>query len=250
VHAVLALPLALLLQTSLTPTAYDDGRACPAECDAHVVVNPRHNGSPLLRQPASTRAAPKPCIIGSQCLVCFSDNANDCIEARYRGAGPPPGRADFTPAFYAEVCGDSLLPRGLRSTCRTASRAVAELGKRRNCFRESGVSECYDHMAAAQSRKAVDDSLFQECRSKGEPAFNREHRTTPKLQLALGCAYERFGTGRNRAGTVTWRRLLDGACRDGSFAGRDGLDCCSDDLWAAALFGRECARFFPARERK
>lgn len=248
-HAVLALPLAVLFQTSLTPTAYDDGRACPAQCDAHVVVNPRHNGSALLRLPGSTPAAPRPCAIGQQCLVCFSDQANDCIEARYRGAGPAPGRADFTPAFYAKVCGDSVLPKGLRATCRAASLAVSELGSRVNCFRQLGVSECYDHMKEARARKAADDSLYQECTNKGEPAFNREHRATPKLQRALGCAYEKFATGRNRAGS-TWRRLLDGACREGTFAGRDGLDCCSDDLWAAALFGRECARFFPRRERR
>jgi hypothetical protein len=240
-------PLVLLLQTSLTPTAYDDGRSCPANCDAHVVVNPGHNGTARLRLPSSSADHPRPCVIGSRCLVCFSSDAKDCIETIYRGPGPPPGRADFTPAFYREVCGDSLVPRALRATCRAATRAVEELGKRRNCFREPAVPECNAFMTAMRARKAADDSLYQECRSKGEVRFNRERRTTPRLQRDLACAYERFGTGRNRAGTVTWRKLLDGACRPETFSGRNGLDCCSDDLWAAALFGGECARFFPAR---
>lgn len=107
VHAV---PLVLLLQTSLTPTAYDDGRSCPANCDAHVVVNPHHNGSVLLRLPSSPVDRPLPCAIGSRCLVCFSSDAKDCIETTYRGAGPPRGRADFTPAFGA--CRPGTFSRG------------------------------------------------------------------------------------------------------------------------------------------
>jgi hypothetical protein len=244
-HPLLAIPLTLLFQTTLTPTAYDDGRACPAGCDAHVVVHPRHNGSALVRLPSNSASHPLPCASGARCLICFSTDSANCVETTYRGSGPPPGRADFTPAFYRAACGDSLLAPSLRATCRAANRAVQALGRRRNCFRESSAQECNKLMADARTRKASDDSLYRECRSKGEQVFNRDHRDSPRLQRSLGCAYERFGTGRNQAGTVTWRRLLDGACRPDTFAGRDGLDCCSDDLWAAALFRRECARFFP-----
>jgi len=239
--------LALLVQGSLAPTAYDDGRSCPAECDAHVVVHRSHNGTVLVRLPSSPAGQPAACATGARCLICFTTGPGDCVETVYRGGGPAPGRADFTPAFFRAACGEVRIPPTLRPICRSARRGVATLAQRRNCFVESQAAECRDGMAAARARKAADDPRYQDCRRIGEPAFNRAHASEHSLQRALGCAYEKFGTGRSRNGRATWRRLLDGACRPGTFAGRDGLDCCSNDLWAAALFGRECAGYFPAR---
>ena len=75
------------------------------------------------------------------------------------------------------------------------------------------------------------------------PAFNREYAAAPAMQRSLNCAYERRGTGRNSKGD-TWRPLLDRACGPGTYAGRDGLDCCTGSLMAAAMLGRECRHFF------
>ncbi|HEU5219830.1 MAG TPA: hypothetical protein VFU23_14315, partial [Gemmatimonadales bacterium] len=215
--------------------------------DAHVVVHPRHNGTSLVRKPGSPATAPVPCVEGEACTVCFTRAPGDCVETTYRGAGPPRGRADLTPAFYRNACGVDSIPRSLRALCGQATRDVADLGARRNCFAEETAAECTTVMARARARKAKDDSLYAACKARGQTKFNREHGDKPAMQRALNCAYEKNGTGANRAGTVTWRKLLDGGCRPGTYAGRDGLDCCSDDLWAAALFAGECARFFPAK---
>src|SRR5947209_10477168 len=85
---------------NMTPTVYDDGKSCPNGCDAHVVFHPRHNGTANAFDPSSSRAAPRECVVGQQCRICFSASDASCMLATYRGAGPPPGRFDFTPAFY------------------------------------------------------------------------------------------------------------------------------------------------------
>jgi hypothetical protein len=98
-------------------------------------------------------------------------------------------------------------------------------------------------MDAMASRKAADDVLYTECKSLGETAFNRKYRNQPRKQRSLDCAYERSRTG----GGGRWRRLLDGACRAGNYVGRDGLDCCTGNLYAAAMLGTECKGFFVRR---
>ncbi len=40
--------------------------------------------------------------------------------ATYRGAGPPPGRFDFTPAFYEENCPKDGLPEAFTRQCLSA----------------------------------------------------------------------------------------------------------------------------------
>ena len=228
---------------NMTPTVYDDGRSCPNDCDAHVVFHPRHNGTANAFDPASSRDVPRRCVLGQPCRICFSAADASCMLATYRGAGPPPRRFDFTPAFYEENCAKADLPEAFARQCREARPAVEALGRKINCVVNSTDPKCKAVIDAAVKRKTEDDTLYGECKSLGEVAFNRKHRTEPRMQRSNDCSYERFGTGRNSKGD-TWRRLLDGACRPSTYAGRDGLDCCSGSVYAAALLGRECRHFF------
>lgn len=228
----------------MTPTVYDDGRSCPNDCDAHVVFHPSHNGTRNAFDPSSTRSAPTKCVAGRPCTICFSEAASSCMTATYRGAGPPKKRFDFTPAFYEENCERPSLPPPVATQCRNARLAMPALESKVNCVATPEHEKCRALMQEAARRKAADDLLYEECLREGEVRFNSDKPS--RLQRSLGCAYERFGTGRNSAG-VTWRRLLDGACRPGTYAGRDGLDCCTGSLYEAALLGRECALFFVAR---
>jgi hypothetical protein len=48
----------------------------------------------------------------------------------------------------------------------------------------------------------------------------------------------------NNNGTVN-ASLLPAACRDGTFVGRDGLDCCSGSVLHDGPLGTECRDFYP-----
>lgn len=222
-------------------TVYDDGKACPGGCDAHVVFHPDHNGTRNAFDPSSSRSAPRKCVAGRPCRICFSEADDSCMLATYRGGGPAFGRFDFTPAFYEENCARAGLPASFEANCRSAETRIVELRRLVNCVENPGHERCRALMQAAAARKAADDLLYDECKRVGERAFNRGRSRS--MQRSLGCSYERFGTGRNSRGQ-TWRRLLDGACRPGTYAGRDGLDCCTGSLYEAALLGRECRLFF------
>lgn len=230
----------------MEPTVYDDGKACPNDCDTHVVFHGRHNGTRNAFDPSSERTAPRRCTVGAPCKICFSEAASSCMLATYRGGGPPPRRFDFTPAFYEENCSKPDLPAVFAAQCRSAQRAIPEFERLVNCVANPEHERCQTVIATAARRKAADDALYEECLRVGEAAFNRDHRNQRSMQRSLSCSYERFGTGRNSRG-VTWRRLLDGACRAGTYAGRDGLDCCTGSLYEAALLGRECRQFFVPR---
>ncbi|HEX8501129.1 MAG TPA: hypothetical protein VF659_11120 [Pyrinomonadaceae bacterium] len=229
---------------SMEPTVYDDGRSCPNDCDAHVVFHPRHNGTRNAFDPSSPRSAPQKCVAGRPCRICFSEAESSCTTATYRGAGPPPRRFDFTPAFYEQNCEQAGLPPPLAAQCRAARSALPALESKVNCVATPEHERCRAMMQAAARRKAEDDRMYEECLRVGETRFNRDRPRSQ--QRSLQCAYEKFGTGHNSSG-VTWKRLLDGACRPGTYAGRDGLDCCTGSLYEAALLGRECALFFVTR---
>jgi hypothetical protein len=231
---------------TMTATIYDDGKSCPNNCDAHVVFHPTHNGTRNAFDPSSSRAAPRKCIAGQPCKICFSEDEASCMLATYRGAGPAVGRFDFTPAFYEENCSKPNLPAVFAGQCRSARPTVDLLRNQINCIATPEHEKCKAMMEAVAGRKAADDVLYDECKRLGEPAFNRNHRNQPRLQRSNDCAYEMLRTGRNSRGQ-TWRRLLDGACRPGNYVGRDGLDCCSGNVFAAAMLGPECRRFFVPR---
>lgn len=241
--ALLSVPQTAAQVRTMIATIYDDGKSCPGGCDAHVVFNPAHNGTRNAFDPSSTRAAPRPCTNGNPCQICFSSNAASCMTATYRGGGPAPGRFDFTPAFYEENCPKPGLPAAFAAKCREAAPAIRRLRTQINCVKTPEHEKCRPMMEAAARRKAADDALYAECKSMGQAAFNRKHSGRPELQRSNDCAYEMLRSGRNSKGE-RWRKLLDGACEAGTYAGRDGLDCCSGNLYAAALLGRECRGFF------
>ncbi len=226
--------------TNIIATLYDDGKSCPNNCDAHVVFHPRHNGTRNAFDPASTRSAPRKCVVGQECKICFSANDSSCMLATYRGAGPEFGRFDFTPAFYEENCSKPNLPTAFSRECRGAQPAINRLQRQINCIATPEHEKCKTMMAAAARRKAADDVIYDECKSMGEAAFNQKHKNNPAMQRSNDCAYEKLRNG----GGGRWRRLLDGACRPGTYVGRDGLDCCSTSLYAAAFLGIECRGFF------
>jgi hypothetical protein len=231
--------------TEMKPTVYDDGKSCPGDCDAHVVFSPVHNGTRNAYDPASSRNEPRKCAPGQKCMVCFSAPDSSCVAVTYRGAGPPQGKFDFTPAFFEENCGRTDLPAPLAQICRAANPAVEKLKTRSlNCFQNPEHPKCEELMERVIRRKAADDVLYDECQRLGEAAFNRKHRRNPAMQRINDCKYEKLRRGLNPRTGVRWHLLLDGACRPGTYAGRSGLDCCSGNLYQTALLGSECNLFF------
>lgn len=238
---------ALRQARNMIATIYDDGNSCPGGCDAHVVFAPRHNGTANAFDPSSERGAPRRCAVGRECKICFSADASSCMLATYRGAGPAVGRFDFTPAFYEENCPKPGLPVVFARQCRSAQPAIDRLQNQINCVANPEHEKCRPLMESVAARKAADDVLYAECKRLGEAAFNRNHRTEPRKQRSNDCSYEMVRTGGPNSRGERWRRLLDGACRPGTYAGRDGLDCCTGSLYAAAFLGSECRQFFVPR---
>jgi hypothetical protein len=225
---------------NMEPTIYNDGKSCPHGCDAHVVFNPAHNGTRNAFSPESNREHPVACALGQTCTICFSEDEASCMTATYRGGGPAVGRFDFTPAFYQENCPKPTLPAAFARQCHSAEPALARLRGQINCVVNPTHERCRTIMEAAARRKSADDPLYAECKSLGQTAFNQKYRRQPERQRILDCAYERQSHG----GGGRWHRLLDGACLDGNYAGRDGLDCCSGNIYEGAMLGRECRGFF------
>jgi hypothetical protein len=227
-------------------SCYDDGNACPGGCDAHVVFHPSHNGTKTAFSPRSSRNAPETCSDGQVCMICFSDAESSCISVRFRGSGPPKGTFDFTPRFYSENCLRHDLPAPLARQCAILNRKVDVFKDRLNCFQEPRHPKCVALMESSRERMTHDAPFFKDCLSLGEAAFNRKYRDRPDLQRSLGCMYEAHGTGSNTRG-VTWRKLLPAACREGSFVGPSGTDCCSANLYSVACFPEECGGFLPTK---
>jgi hypothetical protein len=231
---------------TMLPTIYDDGKSCPNNCDAHVVFHNAHNGTANAFDPASSRSTPRTCAVGRPCRICFSSDADSCMTATYRGGGPARGRFDFTPAFFDENCSRTDLPAAFGQMCRQAAPAIERLKQLVNCVATPEDGRCTELIADAKGQQAADEILYNQCKESGQQAFNRQHRNRPELQRSNECAYEKVGTGRNSRGE-TWTKLLPGACRAGTYVGRDGTDCCNGSLFEAALLGSECRRFFVAK---
>lgn len=231
---------------SMKLTIYDDGKSCPAGCDAHVVIHTQDNGTRFAFKPSSSRTNPQACIVGQECRICFGEGDSSCMNARYRGGGPPRGTFDFTPAFYSENCARPDIPARLLQQCQALDGAVASLGydTRIDCFAEPNHVRCDEAVEAAAAAQEADDVQYDRCISMGEAAYNAT-QSSAATRRSNACAYseQRLG-GPNSSGT-RWRILLPGACRSGTFVGRDGLDCCSSDTRFAASVHPECSRFFP-----
>ncbi len=223
-------------------TIYDDGLACPGGCDAHVVFHPTLNGTAFAHAPASKPGAYDKCVVGSECRICF-DGANDCMTIMYRGDGPHPNAFDFTPAFYEAQCPRPDAPASVAAQCKMLERATKRLDGRINCIRAPEHPQCVALIAAARAAQARDRTRYDECVRLGATAFNA---TRPVAEQRSGdCAYEKKGTGANSRGK-TWKRLLPGGCRDGTYVGPNGTDCCTGNVFADGPQGVECSAFYPA----
>lgn len=231
----------------MTVTMYDDGLACPAGCDAHVVFHPAHNGTAnAFAPPVENRAALQPCRNGEACVICFSSAAESCMLARYRGAGPPRGRFDFTPAFFESRCGEENLPATFGEACRSVERAIASFGYdvRVNCLKaQTDDARCAPLIRAARQAQQRDAVERARCLSLGGDAAYNAQQPDPSLHRTLDCNYFLNQRGENAAG-ATWFKLTPGACRPDTFVGRDCLDCCSASVYAAAKLHPECRAFF------
>lgn len=232
----------VMMPVQMKLTAYDDGLACPAGCDSHVVFHHSINGSANAHGLDSGEGRFTKCIVGAMCRVCFSAEPADCTSARYRGGGPPKGTFDFTAAFYDLNCGLPNLPRSLDRKCHSLHSQAESLAHRVNCIREADKSPCKILLDDARVRRTGDRGKYELCRQIGEQAFNKNRPA--EEQRTLSCAYEKVGTGGPNASGSRWRRLLPGVCGDRAFVGREGLDCCTGIPFHDASFGGECAMFY------
>jgi hypothetical protein len=226
-------------------TIYDDGLSCPSKCDAHVVLNPADNGTRYASLPTSARDTPLRCTVGAACRICFGEADNTCMTVTYRGGGPPVGTFDFTPAFYRAHCGDHGVPSALESQCAALDAVVVRLAydKRINCFRDLHNPLCASIMQSAAAARAADVPKRARCLELGQAAYNSQ--VAPAERRANECNYSEARLGGPNAKGVRWRLLLSGACRPGTYVGRDGLDCCQEDERFSASVHPECAAFFP-----
>ncbi len=222
-------------------TIYDDGLACPAGCDAHVVFHPTLNGTAFAFAPASKPGVYEKCTPNTACRLCF-DGATSCMVVMYRGAGPHPRAFDFTPAFYEASCGKADIPPALAAQCRILAQAKKTLEGRVNCIRSPDHPKCATLIEEAREAQAKDRQLYAECLRLGESAFNATRPVSE--QRSNDCTYEMKGTGVNSQGK-TWKRLRPAGCRDGTYVGPNGTDCCTGNLFADGPQGAECRVFYP-----
>jgi hypothetical protein len=163
----------------------------------------------------------------------------------YRGGCRQKKTFDFTPAFYQDFCARPGIPRLLEQKCGEFRLAAQELSDRTNCIRFPAEDVCADKIAQARDRQDADGERYEECMDQGEAAYNR--RRTRSQQRTFACAYEKYPTGGPNSTGFTWHRLLPGACRPGTYVGRDGLDCCTGNPLIDGPFGIECSSFYPDR---
>lgn len=224
-------------------TMYDDGRSCPADCDAHVVFHPENNGTSNAYLPASEDGIFKKCVPNQECKICFDADPQSCMIVMYRGAGPHKDTFDFTPAFYEENCTKPDLPEALAAQCISLRKQAKRLEGRLNCFEDPDHAKCRDIMEQAKQNRAHDLPFYEACLQQGQELFNQSRPVSE--QRSLNCAYEKKGTGGPNSKGLTWKKLLPAACRENTFVGRDGLDCCSGSLFHDGPLGLECKNYYP-----
>jgi hypothetical protein len=227
-------------------TIYDDGLSCPAGCDAHVVFHPSMNGTEWAHQPKTPQTSGGPyerCVAGTPCRLCLVSGEQQCLEVMYRGGGPTVNTFDFTPRFFQAACATTPAQPELARKCQELAQAAAGLAGRKNCIAQPDTPGCQALIETALAAQKADRVEYGACQAQGQDAYNLTK--APAQQRSLQCAYERHGTGGPNSKGTTWRRLLPGACRDGTFVGRDGLDCCTGVTLADGPFALECRAFYP-----
>lgn len=227
-------------------TIYDDGLSCPAGCDAHVVFHPTINGTEFAHSPSTPAPPYEKCLVGQKCALCLESGTKQCLVAIYRGGGPTFKTFDFTPRFYQTACASVPEQPALAKKCDELKRAATTLKDRKNCIAEPETTGCKEIVDQASLSQKTDRAEYLNCKDIGENKYNLTK--SPHMQRSLGCAYETNGTGGPNSKGTTWKRLLPGACRDGTFVGRDGLDCCSGITLADGPLALECSRFYPKIE--
>ena len=232
-------------------TIYDDGLSCPGNCDAHVVMSSKDNGTASASDPLRPREEHVACTVGKSCRICFDANDASCMVATYRGNGPPAGTFDFTPAFYRENCGKAGIPAALAVKCASLD-AIAKtkgyLGAT-NCIATPGEPICAAIIAAANAKRIADEPVFQACLADGQSAFNKK-RADRSTRRANDCSYSEASTGGPNSKGVRWQVLMPAACRPGTYVGKDGTDCCTSDARYDAQVDPECSGFFVGRRVK
>jgi hypothetical protein len=223
-------------------TIYDDGISCPANCDAHFVMNPADNGTRYAHSSESSRTAPKRCTVGSSCVICFGEPDSSCMTATYRGGGPAKGRFDFTPAFYQVNCSRTDIPTALTAECTSLNQAAVKLHytKKLNCIAMPDNPKCATIISAAKAMQDADIPKREKC-LPDEDAYNKA-QSDPKEKRTNQCNYSLLLLGGK--GRKHWHRLLPAACRPGTYVDQYGLDCCNADVRFAAANHDECVRFF------
>ncbi len=232
------------LAKSIRMTIYDDGKSCPASYNAHVVFKESLNGTTFAHDPGTPKAPFKKCSIGSSCEICFDDKSRtSCMKVEYQGGGPHADTFDFTPNFYKENCPNTSIPNQLKIQCAALDKAAKPLAKKTNCIQNPSDPKCIAIIKTAETLQTADLPLYDQCKKEGEAKFNRGRPIGE--QRSNDCAYEKKGTGGPNSKGNRWRRLLPGACRTGTYVGKDGLDCCTGIIVADGPLGSECRNFYP-----
>ena len=228
-------------------TVYDDGLSCPSDCDAHVVFNSVLNGTEFAHDPKTPSMPFAKCIAGQNCRLCLESGGKQCLGVVYRGGGPPANTFDFTPAFYQAVCMKPPSQPLLAAKCSILRKAAEKLEGRTNCIVTPDDPSCSVTMRRAALARTADRVEYSKCLALGEAKYNS---ATNVSNRSVACAYELNGTGGPNSRGIRWRKLLPGACRDGTFVGQDGLDCCTGIALTDGQFGKECLSFYVTTSSK
>ena len=192
----------LRAQDDLHATCYDDGDSCPGDCDPHVVANNATNGTARFHAPGSRPGDWRACRNGQDCEVCFGDDPADCLTVTYRGTGPDAGRADFTAAFWAQICEEEDdLPTAVDTECDRIDSGSDRL-RAVSCLETPGAEGCEGIVPTAAERAAAEQAVA-ECLARRNNSWR--------------CYYQ----GPN--GTMS-----AGACDSGA-VNASGWDCCTGD---------------------
>jgi len=164
------------------------------------------------------------------------------MKAEYQGGGPHADTFDFTPNFYKENCPIASIPSQLKNQCAAFHKAAKPLVNKTNCIQNPGDTKCVAIIKTADTSQTTDLPLYDQCKKEGEAKFNRDRPI--EEQRSNDCAYEQKGTGGPNSKGNRWKRLLPGACRTGTYVGKDGLDCCTGIVVADGPLGSECRNFY------
>lgn len=241
----LLLTVFILLCFGCTPkpkvTIYDDGKSCPFDCDPHVVMEQKLNGTKYAFDPESSPKKPKKCVLNGDCKICFDEKSTQCLITKYRGSGPPKNTFDLTAEFYEVWCSREHAPETIKTKCSLFKAKADAYKDHTNCIAQPDQTDCRDIMKSANNKKAEDMPNYKQCKKLGQEAYNIGKPDSKKR--AHGCNYSYLSLGTNSSGKK-WKLLMPAACPEGKFVGQHGLDCCSGYPLTDIAFGGECKKFY------